>query len=80
MEDTRGDGRWQRIYNREVNFHSGKWKPGRIFQGIWNITKPMCQRLNSVASQYIQQCLESDSSNAENLLYGFSEIIANTFM
>lgn len=40
----------------------------------------MCGHLNSVASQYIQWCQESDSDNAENLQQGFSKIIAETFI
>lgn len=40
----------------------------------------MCGHLNSVAIQYIQQCLESDSDNAENLQYGFNKIVADTFI
>lgn len=63
-----------------ITFCCSKWKPGRVSQGIENITESMCRHLNSVASQYFQQGLESDSDNAENLQQGFGKIIVNTFI
>lgn len=40
----------------------------------------MCGNLNSIASQDIQQGLESDSGNDEKLQWGFSKITVNTFI